>query len=305
METVPNNHISEIFRGLFPESEISEIRLFSRGWNSILYSINGKYIMKFARDIQASHELDRDIYITERIRSYLTGIQIPHYIHRCYYNNLTTGIYEIIEGMPLIQPDPLHYGERSLFSELSSYERRKVAESLSENLRRINEIPEDVFGDSGNGRGEKWIKAFKGMLDEYRKSCVSRFPLYLHNEVRLFLDSTFMSIRQDSFKEVPIHGDFGGWNILYSRKDGQISGILDWGGMMIGDPAYDISELNVSFGPDFAKEVARLTYMNDPNINERAIIYASLSGFLDISYGIRLNNESLIASGIRAILNHL
>lgn len=305
MESVPDSVISEIFRDQFPETEISEIRLFSRGWNSILYSINGKYIMKFPRDIQASHELEMDMYITERIRPYINGIQIPHYIHRHYHNSLLTGIYGIIEGEPLIQPDPSHYGKGNLFNELSSQERKTIAESLSEHLRRINRIPEDIFKDSRNERKGEWVNAFKGMLDEYRQSCIQYFPQHLQHEVGSFLDSSFRSIDKDSFKEVPIHADFGGWNILYSRKEGKITGILDWGGMMVGDPAYDISELIVSFGLDFAEYVVGLAYRNALNIIERSIVYANLAGFLDISYGIRLHNDSLIASGIRMILNQL
>lgn len=48
---------------------------------------------------------------------------------------------------------------------------------------------------------------------------------------------------EDPDRWVVCHGDFHPINIL--TKDGEVSGVLDWSGFVVGDPAYDIGITNV------------------------------------------------------------
>ena len=305
MENVPENVVLEVFRELFPGSEETEIRMFSRGWNSILYSINGQYIVKFSRDEYASDDMKRDIEITGKIRPYLEGIRIPDYIYHTYRNGLLVGIYKMIEGTPLIQSDPLSYGNDSIFNSLKSTERESLASSLSGTLLQINRVPVEILYEHGKAGPQKWADRFKKTIENYEKVCLPYFPEDTREKVSSLLEYTMKQILLASFSEVPIHGDFGGWNILYSMDRGKISGILDWGGMVFGDPAYDISELLVSFGEDFTESVVHLTYRNDDGIMDRARIYAGLAGFMDITYGIRLGSNFLIKSGVKILMDQL
>jgi aminoglycoside phosphotransferase (APT) family kinase protein len=54
-----------------------------------------------------------------------------------------------------------------------------------------------------------------------------------------------------------LHGDFNWDHILCDPKEGKITGIIDFGGMYIGDPVHDFIPLWLKYGDAFASEVLR------------------------------------------------
>ena len=68
----------------------------------------------------------------------------------------------------------------------------------------------------------------------------------------------------NNFKYFPalVHNDFSKDHILIDTVNKQISGIIDFGDIAIGDPSYDFLYLLDEFGKRFLKEVLR--YYNNP-----------------------------------------
>ena len=51
-----------------------------------------------------------------------------------------------------------------------------------------------------------------------------------------------------------IHNDLGTEHILLDQTSGKITGIIDWGDVALGDPAFDFSGLCVFAGDDFLQQ---------------------------------------------------
>ena len=62
-----------------------------------------------------------------------------------------------------------------------------------------------------------------------------------------------------------IHGDFGTANILWSPEKGRMTGIIDFGGSGIGDPAYDLAGILAGYGQVFSKSVSPCIRMETPS----------------------------------------
>jgi hygromycin-B 4-O-kinase len=83
--------------------------------------------------------------------------------------------------------------------------------------------------DDNGGVLQGWHRAFStGMLDQERYTA-------LHHELQSSLDLC-------PEERCLLHGDFGFSNAL--TEGGQLSGILDWGLSLYGDPVYDIARMN-------------------------------------------------------------
>jgi aminoglycoside 2''-phosphotransferase len=76
-----------------------------------------------------------------------------------------------------------------------------------------------------------------------------------------------------------LYADFAPEHILYDRDDDEISGIIDWGDLAIGDPDYDLTYLYQDYGAAF---VARL--LVHLSHDEPARLFRKLRAFCAYDY---------------------
>lgn len=74
------------------------------------------------------------------------------------------------------------------------------------------------------------------MREDARQSVSTSFESYVNKRSHF------------DFTPCLVHGDFGMTNILYSSVKKEISGVIDFGGVSIGDPAYDFAGILASYG---------------------------------------------------------
>ena len=105
------------------------------------------------------------------------------------------------------------------------------------------------------------------------------------------------------FEPVVIHRDLApDAHILWNPETEEITGIIDWGDIEIGDPALDFTGLFCDCGPEFTKMVlANYKNNQDPTILERAAWYMKLFGFYYIEYGQTIDDNSYIKEGLKLI----
>lgn len=133
----------------------------------------------------------------------------------------------------------------------------------------------------------------------------SIFPLIAEN-VRNNISSSFRTFLDKfdllGFKPKFIHGDFGGWNIIFNESDMDIAGVIDWSSSRIGDPALDFSELLYDFGPEIMSKVKEIyLHETDQWFWDRVYFYLSLEGFLDF---FESGSQELIKRGLKRIVEN-
>jgi aminoglycoside 2''-phosphotransferase len=74
---------------------------------------------------------------------------------------------------------------------------------------------------------------------------------------------------------VLVHGDFCGPNLRWDADETRLTGVLDWGQVHLGDPAYDVASVAATYGWDLAATVDAAAAREDDGLLERARAYAA------------------------------
>lgn len=292
----------DIFRALFPGLEIREIREIGVGWNSAIRILDGSYVVKIPRTAFAGAVIEKEIEITDSVRG-IIDVEVPRYIAAFREDRLIAAAYPIIQGNMLTSREMSgELGPVNPILDLDLEHRERLASQLSEILNALH-------GTSGTTldtlkkklapfEKETWEQKFSRQAVKWRKAAETHFSGSELDRSLYLLDSSLGCLAERKAPMRFIHGDFGGWNILFDRDKGEISGILDWGDSCFGDPAFDFAELLYDFGRELTNMIlSKYKFKDDSTLLERALCYLRLEGFRDLQYGDATGSEDYIRTG--------
>nr|WP_305765388.1 phosphotransferase [Ensifer sp. NM-2] len=95
-----------------------------------------------------------------------------------------------------------------------------------------------------------------------------------------------------------IHGDIGTGNILVD--DGQVSGVIDFAGCSIGDPAHDLASLSAGLGDDFLA-LMHPYYPGIDAMQDQIRFYRSTFPLLDVLFGLEHGDDVALNAGLEAL----
>lgn len=156
-------------------------------------------------------------------------------------------------GYPMIPGIPL---EKELLIKLDAGQRQMIAKQIAEFLTALHEFKGDSMTrvDTHQFRAE-WRKTWSAY---YRAVEMHVFP-HLDRKLRLWIIQVFYDYLYPSenfrFKPCLLHGDFKNDHIFHDPKTGKLTGIIDFGSLRMGDPAYDYHDLCLSYGEPFTRMV--------------------------------------------------
>ncbi len=130
-------------------------------------------------------------------------------------------------------------------------------------------------------------KLYPFIRKEAQNSIAQSFKRFLEGEAR------------SHFKTTLIHGDFGASNLLWDPESKQITGVIDFGGSGLGDPAYDFAGLLSSYGESFFNRCLSL-YPNGAAIAERIRFYKSTFALQEALHGLENDDHEAFENGITA-----
>lgn len=205
---------------------------------------------------------------------------------------------KVFTGYNLIEGNPLW---RKSFLEIKNDEQIKVMVSQ---LVSFLSAMHSISGDSASRELQLEARHPREELSElYEKIQHKLFP-FMSKESQISVTESF----EDFLKEVAlanldlalIHGDFGASNILWNSGTGEISGIIDFGGAGIGDPAYDFAGLLSSYGENFFNR--RIDqYPNGKEIAKRVHFFKSTFALQEALHGIENDDRQAFEAGIQNI----
>jgi aminoglycoside 2''-phosphotransferase len=239
----------------FPDFEIKSIRALEGvgGLGNVIYLVNEEYIFRFARHAKADRSLAHEVAALPEIEKSL-NIPIPHieYVGRQQESGLGFVGYRMLEGeglWPELVRDaggkikekfPKRLGQ--FFNELHAFD---VARARELGVREIS-YPKEYELQLSDAK-EKLFPA----LDQY-------FPTEAYR-IKAWIEKTFKKFftEREKFGYTPtvIHGDLEAEHILYDRERDDISGIIDFGGLGIGDPDYDLWRPYSHYGREFIEKL--------------------------------------------------
>ena len=233
----------------YPGFVISSIKKIGEGDNSKAFVVNKKYIFRFPKKEKVKREIQREVCMLPKIKS-AVGISIPDFEFISPELNFVG--YQKING---------HILSKRIFRSLSKNQKVEIHKTLGNFLTQIHSFPLSRLENCGL----ETMNLKEEYSDNFENAKKEIFPIISKKE-RKIISHFFNQYLNDgnNFKYAPalVHNDFSKDHILIGTVNKQISGIIDFGDIAIGDCFYDFLYLLDEFGKGFLKEVFR--FYNNP-----------------------------------------
>lgn len=284
--------------------ETESVRSIDFGWTNQILVLDSKYVIKIPRYQEAAKWVEKEIEITGELRSTFP-VSVPSYVNTLYNGSLVAAAYEFMKGS-LFTTQPVDEGiEKSdpkMF--IGGNSGLNIAKQLGTILSSIHDVdPNRVTQILKKYVDDDWDTKIADWIAQCRKTCEDVFIGTDKLSCGQLLNSIENEFSELKFSQKFIHGDFGGWNMLFYPEEAKIIGILDWADSRIGDPAKDFTELIYDFGRGFAGKILdQYGQDKDPHILERAELYLKLNGFQDLEYGLKTESAFFTERGKAAVM---
>ncbi len=302
---LPDSKTAEIIHSLFPGVGIESLQEINIGWNSRIFILNGEYTIKLPKTRSGLRGIRKEIRITDSIRCHLP-VAIPEYVSTSDGIAREAFAYRFIPGTMMTRKplgnnsnnfDPTSVSEHELYISIQ----RQLADILTSIHGIQTDLVRDIFKEYVD---ETWAESYEKIGKKFGKALEKSFHGQELDDARVLLEKTVLSITESRFPERFIHGDFGGWNIIYRTDLRKISGVVDWADCRMGDPALDFTELIYDYGEPYAEEVLGFYGHDTGNgFMDRARLYLKLEGFRDLHYGIATDSAEFIEKGRKRIMS--
>ena len=274
----------------YPDFSVRSIEPHTPGQNNDVLLVNDAFIFRFPKYAEGIDQLATEVAILKGIGDYVT-LPIP----QITFKQLATRTvgqafvgYRMLTGKPLSRETFLGIqDERTL---------EGLAHQLAQFLRELHQVPVETAIArqlSVSDTYDEWSTLYAHI----REKCC---PL-MRADAQEWSTRHFETFLGDPahFARTPVlkHGDFGTTNILFDPPGQVISGILDFGGAGLGDPAYDFAGLLSSYGDAFLQRCVT-TYPEIEAFWDRITLYQSSFALLEALFGIENHDQEAFESGI-------
>lgn len=266
---------------------VVETAVFNREgqYNTVLL-LNDDLIFRFPRFEGGLEQLALETQILTAVQPYLP-LPVPNPIYK-NFNNAPVG--EAFMGYRRIPGEPLYH---PAFEKVE--DKMALAQQIALFLQALHSVPIRELVDEPlpeSDTEEEW-------WDVYGRIQTKLFP-YMRLEACKNVAHHFESVLNDpqqyQFEPQLRHGDFGTGNLLHNPESGQMSGIIDFGFTVLGDPAFDLAGL-LNYGEPFVQEIAR----HYPAVEQywpRIRFYNGTFALFEALFGIENGDEDAFKRGI-------
>jgi aminoglycoside 2''-phosphotransferase len=227
-----------------PELHIHTVQYQNEGQFNHILVINDDLIFRFPRYAHVIDQLDTERIVLDRIRSHLP-LPVPKIIYRSQ-NTRTPG--EVFTGYRKIPGKPL-YRERLKAIKNEAVVQR-LAKQAADFLRALHCIDTDNLDVPV--RVEDPLAYYKNFYSEIRIAILPKMRLSARMETEASFKQLLDNLHQNPHQLCLIHNDFGGSNILFDESRQELSGVIDFNSICLGDPAVDVASLS-TFGEAFVQ----------------------------------------------------
>jgi aminoglycoside phosphotransferase (APT) family kinase protein len=246
------------------------VRVVSSGWDSLVLILPGRWVLRIARNDWAANGYAVEKAVLSRLAPTLPA-RVPVPVRSGRRWTLT----RLIDGRPAGAESSASVGEQlgSFLRALHAFPVAKARalrvpdERRTVNLERFRNLVLPLLDEAERPPGER-------LLEEHERA---------------------------TFEPALTHADLGPEHIVV--QDDQLSGVIDWTDMCIGDPAIDLAWPLYGAPREFAAAV-RERYGVSDELARRALVFHALGPWHEVVYGLRTDRrwiESGLA-GVRARL---
>jgi aminoglycoside phosphotransferase (APT) family kinase protein len=274
----------------FPELANASVEAFGNGWDNTAYLIGGTYVFRFPRRTIAVELIEREVALLPLIAPSLPApIPVP-----CFAGSPANGYpwpfagYRHLDGTTVCAlPDAA--GGEALARGLGAFVRALHAIDPSEAMARG--LPPDQLGRLAHER--RFAMARDRLAGLHARGIVED-PQPLLDEMRE------IAPRPGEGALRIVHGDLYARHVLVDEH-GELSGVIDWGDMHLGDPALDLAVANLVLAAEHQPEFFAAYGPVDARTRARARYRAIYHALVVADYGMNINDAGLRHAGTCAL----
>ena len=285
-ETLTAESAKVFITTIFPEFRDARVYLLGEGWDFRVFEIDEGWLFRFPKRKPGVAKLNVEHKFLFDFRNWVS-MPVPNYEFFHEANQNSSWPFAGYKKLPGIT------GNIS-----KKIDRHRVAEQLGEFLDRLHTYPVDKARAAG-------VLEKRDLVGFWRdKSCEQLRKLTGLNvdlgRLRRYLeDDTILS-----FEGAPslVHNDLWAEHILIDNSLGEVSGIIDWRDIIIGDPAIDFACLYGWYGESWLENVlTHYTRKLDAEIISRSRYLAACVAIHNITLGREFSHTPWIEAGLETL----
>ena len=231
------------------------------------YLVNNEWVFRFAKHDEARRSLQREFCLLPKIAGRIT-LEIPFPELASFDREPSFIAYRLLPDNSLAP---------ELYLRLDETKRAKCALQVAAFLNQFHSIEIETAQNCGVKTCDFRSK-YQRVLSATKKRL---FPL-LPEPGQDFIEQVMAEYlaADDDYRPALLHGDLSPDHVLFDAKTGSVSGIIDFGDMMIGDPARDLLWIYEDYGLDFLARLWPVFHVADKQRSlERLFQYSMLEIF--------------------------
>jgi aminoglycoside phosphotransferase (APT) family kinase protein len=275
----------------FPALPLDSLRYMAEGWDSLVCQVNERLIFRFPKRPEVAERLALETRLLPELAPTLP-LPVPQFT----YISKPTGLnfpylfvgYEALPG--LTQPDwPEEVAQATWWkADLGDFLTALHAFPI-ERARKLG-VQEKNFPGS-NGSEDNWRESLEAFYSLVREQVEPLLSEGRQDQAADYFEDFLDDDRHFSFEPVLLHGDLSGDHVLLDPLTQKVKGIIDFGDVCLGDPAFDVAQ---SVLPYYRGKV-------DPTFKQRQLFYGRLALFFAITFGLEHSDPALVEYGLSII----
>lgn len=210
------------------------------------YLVNGGWVFRLAKHAEAQESLRREACLLPSLATHLE-VQIPCPGIVCVAGEACAAFV----AHPLVPGPPLTLDR---YSRLGEPERDRCTAQVARFLMQMQAL--ELRTALGCGvpvldYRARYSAALARARDGLFDLLTGPDRAYVERAIREYLESEAPS----AFRPCLLHGDLSPEHVRYDEQSGAVSGIIDFGDMAIGDPAWDLVFIYEDYGLDFLRRL--------------------------------------------------
>lgn len=277
--------IQAIIVAQFPDLEVKHVAYLGQGFDSIAFLINDQLVFRFPQEKDVADCLQIEMALLPQLAPTLT-LSIPQFTFsgRRPDNGLPFVGYPMIVGPSLKQLN---------WAKLPQIKQREVAQAIAQFLLEMQRFPLAAARECGV-KTQDFQQSYADLWQEMGELLR---PHLTASEWQLLgrLFNNYLSDAENfTYEPGLLHGDIWSDHIICAADSFMVKGIIDFGDMVIGDPAYELAFLWGEYGRALVEQL--LEFMG---VLPTERLWAKLKLFWianmaeDALYGLELEDEKL------------
>lgn len=275
----------KIIDELYPSISTDRIQIFNDGWDYVVFLIDGRKAVRFPRRPDYANKLPVEVSFLNHFGNQLP-VTVPQLILHADENGLPYVTYNFIPGIQF---------KKIVSDTYSKEELRRIANQIGGFLDKLHSFSIEKARELGVKQVES-LETWKNRLGKIRQTVFPHISKAEQDWAISIFNNFFGTLKANQMPLTVIHSDIMPEHIIVNPETHDLSGIIDFGDVEIGDPAYDFAFL-AKYGKDFLIW-AYETYgrPKDPAFETRRQFYLDRLALTNLEHSIEQKDQIMIGN---------